>query len=423
MKLTQKNFGTQMNAPVWMAAALGLLVAGCSSTSNPSYQSTSVPPPPAQQYAPPPPALSEEQMSKLCQEAPDTCHHVQALEPLTLADVKVMAKLSFSPDVIINQVRKSHTVFQLTASNIIDLKNSGVSDQVTDFLISTPNSIAGSTPVPEPQTNPPTAQTPPPPPPDEVQIEGINLRLAMTGCPTFGNGAMSRSLPGLAAPMFSRQKETMRLLADYLCPADWRIDHFLRDYLYDTGVTIRGRRARLFWTARGWRANCRCRRTATNSFPTSSAPIVLRQGVLHNPVNDRRTTQGVFHVTEGGLPIPDDKKAVPKIVFGGCWNWPCNRRRSCCGCLSPRRRRRRRNVLFRCCSGRWFVRRCRDSSRRNRWKSASSRRAIWSATWISSKRFSATRAIRSCRKMTRAWTRRIGPATPAASSWRRIWSR
>ena len=69
---------------------------------------------------------------------------------------------------------------------------------------------------------------------DHTLIEGINLRLAMTGCPTFGNGANS-ALPGLAAPMFSRQKETMRLLADYLCPADWRIDHFLREYLYDTG--------------------------------------------------------------------------------------------------------------------------------------------------------------------------------------------
>jgi len=39
-------------------------------------------------------------------------------------------------------------------------------------------------------------------------------------------------------------------------------------------------------------------------------------GVLHNPKSDRRTTQGIFHVTEGGLPIPDDKKAVPKAVFG-----------------------------------------------------------------------------------------------------------
>ena len=41
----------------------------------------------------------------------------------------------------------------------------------------------------------------------------------------------------------------------------------------------------------------------------------LRQGVLHNPANDRRTTQGVFHIAEGGLPIPDDKLAVPKAVY------------------------------------------------------------------------------------------------------------
>jgi hypothetical protein len=41
----------------------------------------------------------------------------------------------------------------------------------------------------------------------------------------------------------------------------------------------------------------------------------LRQGVLHNPASDRRTTQGVFHVTEGGLPVPDDKMAAPKVVF------------------------------------------------------------------------------------------------------------
>ncbi len=35
------------------------------------------------------------------------------------------------------------------------------------------------------------------------------------------------------------------------------------------------------------------------------------QGVLHNPKSDRRTTQGVFHVAEGGGAIPDDKVAVP----------------------------------------------------------------------------------------------------------------
>jgi len=41
-----------------------------------------------------------------------------------------------------------------------------------------------------------------------------------------------------------------------------------------------------------------------------------KQGVLHNPRSDRRTTQGIFHVAEGGLPVPGDKQAVPKEVFG-----------------------------------------------------------------------------------------------------------
>jgi hypothetical protein len=39
------------------------------------------------------------------------------------------------------------------------------------------------------------------------------------------------------------------------------------------------------------------------------------QGVLHNPKNDKRTTEGVFHVVEGGLPVSADKKVVPKIAF------------------------------------------------------------------------------------------------------------
>jgi hypothetical protein len=41
----------------------------------------------------------------------------------------------------------------------------------------------------------------------------------------------------------------------------------------------------------------------------------VRNGVLHNPKSDRRTTQGIFHVVEGGLPIPDDKLGVPKETF------------------------------------------------------------------------------------------------------------
>jgi hypothetical protein len=43
--------------------------------------------------------------------------------------------------------------------------------------------------------------------------------------------------------------------------------------------------------------------------------LIGGQGVLHNPKNDRRTTQGVFHVAVGGGAIPDDKVAVQTETY------------------------------------------------------------------------------------------------------------
>ena len=87
----------------------------------------------------------------------------------------------------------------------------------------------------------------------------------------------------------------------------------------------------------------------------------VKQGVLHNPRSDRRTTQGIFHIAEGGLPIPDDKLGVPKHVRRTI---AAARARStaasCCACRSPPRRRSRRNVLSRCCCGRSSAPKCPD---------------------------------------------------------------
>lgn len=41
----------------------------------------------------------------------------------------------------------------------------------------------------------------------------------------------------------------------------------------------------------------------------------IKQGILNNPKSDRRTTAGSFHIVEGPLAIPSDKKAVPKEAF------------------------------------------------------------------------------------------------------------
>jgi hypothetical protein len=48
----------------------------------------------------------------------------------------------------------------------------------------------------------------------------------------------------------------------------------------------------------------------------------VRNGVLHNPRSDCRTTKGTFHVCENGLPISGEKKAVPRPVFVALFRQP-----------------------------------------------------------------------------------------------------
>jgi hypothetical protein len=52
-------------------------------------------------------------------------------------------------------------------------------------------------------------------------------------------------------------------------------------------------------------------------FSSNLSSYRVRQGVLHNPRSDRRTTQGIFHISEGGL-------ANPSRQEGGA-------ARNCCG--------------------------------------------------------------------------------------------
>ena len=142
----------------------------------------------------------------------------------------------------------------------------------------------------------------------------INLRLALLGLPLAAD-ADGASLSGLMGPILARQREMSRRLADRLSPVDQRIQDFLNDYLAEVGNVPRlpGRTLVLDQAglARGM------------SLPANGdvfkSPLLssyrLRNGVLHNPASDRRTTAGVFHIAEGGLPVPDDKLAVPKVAF------------------------------------------------------------------------------------------------------------
>ena len=56
-----------------------------------------------------------------------------------MADVKALATAGLSDDVILSHIRNSQSVYHLTTAEIINLKSSGVSDKVIDFMINTPN--------------------------------------------------------------------------------------------------------------------------------------------------------------------------------------------------------------------------------------------------------------------------------------------
>lgn len=141
----------------------------------------------------------------------------------------------------------------------------------------------------------------------------INLRLRYLGCPTFpikqGPAGLDQLTSGLVA--LSREKD--RLLARHLCPVDQRIQDFLHANLGPDAPRLP---SSTFVLDRYGLARMLSLPPDRDMFKSDIITSYrVRQGVLHNPASDRRTTKGIFHVAEGGLPIPDDKKAVPQAVF------------------------------------------------------------------------------------------------------------
>ncbi len=153
-------------------------------------------------------------------------------------------------------------------------------------------------------------------PQDDKVVQYINLKLAALGYPVFGNKGDTEFLE-IAKPLLNNHREKNRLLSNYLCPADKRIQDFLDDYLKDVATKTPARLpGNSLILDRHGLARMMSLPPDRDSFVSDIiSSYRIKQGVLHNPRNDRRTTQGVFHVAEGGFPIPDDKKAVPKSVF------------------------------------------------------------------------------------------------------------
>ncbi|MSU23650.1 MAG: hypothetical protein EXS32_07490 [Opitutus sp.] len=164
---------------------------------------------------------------------------------------------------------------------------------------------------------PSSAQTLPPipDPADPRLLAYVNLKLHEIGQPRAvladGDG-----LGGFVDHFLTLSREKDRALARHLCPVDQRIQNFIYDCL-DGAEDSPRLPATTFVLDRPGLARALSLPPGRDEHHSSIlASLRVRQGVLHNPRSDRRTTSGIFHVTEGGLPVPDDKKAVPAAVFG-----------------------------------------------------------------------------------------------------------
>jgi outer membrane lipoprotein SlyB len=119
-------------------------------------------------------SMDREQEARLKAEAPQTYVKVDQGQPLAIPDIKAMATAKVSDDVIIAQIVSTHSIFHLAANDIIDLRNSGVSDRVVNFMINSPTTVT-------PPAAPVIYQAPPPTPtetvvaapgPDYVWVDG-----------------------------------------------------------------------------------------------------------------------------------------------------------------------------------------------------------------------------------------------------------
>ncbi|MGI9320952.1 MAG: hypothetical protein ACR2O5_06015, partial [Thiogranum sp.] len=144
----------------------------------------------------------------------------------------------------------------------------------------------------------------------------INLKLASSGQPTCVPEEEARFF-GISQDLLKSYREKNRLLVDYHCWVDQRIQDFL--ILYFEGLqldSVPTLPTQTFILDRYGVSRELSIPMGKNEFHSDIVSSYrVKQGVLHNPASDRRTSKGSFHISEGGLPIPGDKKAVPKRTF------------------------------------------------------------------------------------------------------------
>lgn len=146
----------------------------------------------------------------------------------------------------------------------------------------------------------------------------IQLKLIATGLnPAHRNGHGHPTFEALTADLIRKIQQKFRGYPQPLCPPDQRIQAWLDACL--AGIKLPGKlelpTRTLHMDFHGL--------ARTLSLPahgdTFENPLLksyrVRNGVLHNPASDKRTTKGTFHVADLGFPVAADKKTVPLPVY------------------------------------------------------------------------------------------------------------
>ena len=163
-------------------------------------------------------------------------------------------------------------------------------------------------------------------------VQYINLQLASLGQPLFqdNEGDIEKfcnpKLQQLTGSFTRGFREKSRLLSKYLSPADSRIQDFINDYLNDIefSKSYALPNDTLILNQKGHAREISLPPNGTSFVSENITSHRIKQGILNNPINDKRTTKGTFHIVEGDLPVPLDKIEVPKIAFAHFLNAALN---------------------------------------------------------------------------------------------------
>jgi hypothetical protein len=84
-------------------------------------------------------SLDASDRSSLEKQSPRTVKKIDNGQQLSTDDIKKMSRAGLSDDTIMNQIQETKSHFYLSSADIVDLKKSGVSQKIINFMIQTGN--------------------------------------------------------------------------------------------------------------------------------------------------------------------------------------------------------------------------------------------------------------------------------------------